>query len=95
MRRVHLGLLCSAVVASLTAVGWFTPRAESMCGYFRPVIIDLKNPSEKKVLKAHTGVAFGVAISPDDRLLVSVGWDEQVKMWDMKTGETAWTWKRE
>jgi len=40
-------------------------------------------------------VAFGVAISPDDRWIVSVGWDEQVKMWDLKTGETAWTWKRE
>ena len=59
-------------------------------------VSDLKNPTEKMVLKAHTtNVAFGVAISPDDRWLVSVGWDDQVKMWDMKTGETVWTWKRE
>jgi WD40 repeat protein len=58
-------------------------------------VSDLKNPSEKAVLKAHTGAAFGVAISPDDRWLVSVGLDEQVKMWDLKTGEVAWTWKRE
>jgi WD40 repeat protein len=58
-------------------------------------VSDLKNPSEKKVLKAHTGMAFGVAISPDDRWLVSAGWDEQIKMWDLTTGEVAWTWKRD
>lgn len=58
-------------------------------------VSDMKNPSEKKVLKAHLGVAFGVAISPDDQRLVSAGWDEQVKMWDMKTGEVVWTWKRD
>ena len=58
-------------------------------------VSDLKNPSEKKVLKAHTGMCFGVAISPDDRWLVSAGWDEQLKMWDLKSGEVAWTWKRD
>jgi WD40 repeat protein len=58
-------------------------------------VSDLKNPSEKEVLKAHTGPAFGVAISPDDRWLVSAGWDEQIKMWDLKTGEVVWMWKRE
>jgi WD40 repeat protein len=58
-------------------------------------VSDLKNPSETKVLKAHTGLAFGVAISPDDRWLVSAGWDEQIKMWDLKTGEVVWTWKRD
>ena len=57
-------------------------------------VSDLKNPSEKKVLQAHS-LAFGLAISPDDRWLVSVGWDEQIKMWDLKTGEVVWTWKRE
>jgi WD40 repeat protein len=58
-------------------------------------VSDLKNPSEKQVLQAHTGPAFGIAISPDDRWLVSAGWDEQIKMWDLKTGEVVWTWKRE
>lgn len=58
-------------------------------------VSDLKNPTETKVLKAHTGMAFGVAISPDDRWLVSAGWDEQLKMWDLKTGEVVWTWKRD
>src|SRR5437016_4358404 len=45
MRRNQF-MLASAIVASLAVVGWLTPRAESMCGYFRPVIIDLKSPSE-------------------------------------------------
>jgi WD40 repeat protein len=57
-------------------------------------VSDMKNPSEKRVLKAHNGAAFGVAISPDDRYLVSAGWDDQVKMWDLKTGEIVWTWNR-
>jgi WD40 repeat protein len=57
-------------------------------------VSDIKNPSEKKVLEAHA-LAFGVAISPDDRWLVSVGWDETIKMWDLKTGEVVWTRKRE
>jgi WD40 repeat protein len=58
-------------------------------------VSDLKNPSEKLVLKAHAASAFGVAVSPDDRRVVSVGWDEQVKMWDLKTGQVVWTWKRD
>jgi WD40 repeat protein len=58
-------------------------------------VSDVKNPTEKKVLKAHASLPFGVAISPDDRRLVSAGWDEQVKMWDLKTGEVVWSWKRE
>jgi hypothetical protein len=57
-------------------------------------VTDLKNPSEKKVFRAHS-LAFGVAISPDDRWVVSVGWDEQIKMWDLKSGEEVWTRKRE
>lgn len=55
---------------------------------------DLKNPIAKRVLKAHTGPAFGVAISPDDCWLVSAGWDNQIKMSDLKTGDVVWTWKR-
>jgi hypothetical protein len=46
MRRFHLWILSSAVIASLAVAGWLAPEAESMCGYFRPVIIDLKQPSE-------------------------------------------------
>jgi Uncharacterized protein conserved in bacteria (DUF2330) len=45
MRRIHLGILSSGVVASLVLAG-LTPQAESMCGYFRPIIVDVKQPSE-------------------------------------------------
>src|SRR6266705_3356168 len=46
MRRYSLWLLASAVLASLVVAGWQAPQADSMCGYFRPVIVDVKNPSE-------------------------------------------------
>ena len=46
MRRYKLRTLASAVLASLALAAWFTPQAESMCGYFRPIIVDLKQPSE-------------------------------------------------
>src|SRR6266446_6794944 len=46
MRRYSLWLLSSAVLASLVVAGWQAPQADSMCGYFRPVIVDVKNPSE-------------------------------------------------
>jgi WD40 repeat protein len=55
---------------------------------------DIKNPTLKKKLPAHTAQVFEVAISPDDRTLATVGWDDQVKMWDLKTGEELWSWKR-
>src|SRR5471032_2101255 len=45
MRRIHFWLLSSAVVASLVVAG-LTPQADSMCGYFRPIIVDVKQPSE-------------------------------------------------
>src|ERR1700752_98174 len=46
MRRFHLGMLPVAVIASVALAGWLTPSADSMCGYFRPIIVDLKQPSE-------------------------------------------------
>src|SRR6266480_588681 len=46
MRRNQIWALCSALAASVVVAGALAPRAESMCGYFRPVIVDLKNPSE-------------------------------------------------
>ena len=57
--------------------------------------VPLLASTEKKVLKAHFAAAFGVAISPDDRWLASAGHDDQLKLWDLKTGEVVWTWKRE
>jgi WD40 repeat protein len=58
-------------------------------------VSDLKNPSERKVLRGHSSLVFGVAISPDDRWLVSAGWDEQIQLWDLKTGEVVWKWRRD
>ena len=55
---------------------------------------DLKTPKSKMTLAAHSGAAFGVAISPDNSRLATAGWDEHVKMWDLKTGELLWNWKR-
>jgi hypothetical protein len=42
MRSLKTWILLSAIVASLAVAS----RAESMCGYFRPIIVDLKQPSE-------------------------------------------------
>lgn len=46
MRRRSTWLVLSAVVVAVLAAGWLAPQADSMCGYFRPIIVDLKNPSE-------------------------------------------------
>jgi WD40 repeat protein len=58
-------------------------------------VSDAKSPTQKKLLKVADNLVFGVAISPDDRRLVSASWDDQVKMWDLKTDEVVWTWKRD
>src|SRR3982074_475433 len=46
MRHLPLWVSPLAIVASLVVVGWQAPEADSMCGYFRPIIVDLKQPSE-------------------------------------------------
>ena len=42
MRSLKTCIMLSALIAMFG----FASRADSMCGYFRPVIVDLKNPSE-------------------------------------------------
>jgi WD40 repeat protein len=55
---------------------------------------DFKHATLKQTLRGHTGLVFGVAISPDDRYLASAGWDEQVIMRDLNTGTVRWKWAR-
>src|SRR5947209_5268560 len=63
MRRIHFWILSSGVVASLILAG-LTPQAESMCGYFRPIIVDVKQPSE---MLQPSQIAF-VTWDPDKKI---------------------------
>ena len=53
------------------------------------------DPDAKRLAKGPGGYYTTLGWSPDDRWLVSVGWDEKLKMWDLATGEVVWTWKRD
>src|SRR5262245_20881660 len=35
----------------------------------------------------HPGMVNGVAFSPDGKQLVSTGWDEAIRFWDVKSGK--------
>jgi len=46
---------------------------------------DLKDPAvEPKVLRGHDGPILAVAISPDNRWLVTGSWDKTARLWDLK-----------
>src|SRR5438094_6720033 len=64
MRRYQFWLLCSAFAASVVVAGALAPQADSMCGYFRPVIVDVKNPSE---MLQPSQVAF-ITWDPDSKV---------------------------
>ena len=57
------------------------------------VIGDLTRGTQKFICSGHTDVVVGIVFSPDGKRLVSSGWDNTVREWDVETGrETAcWT----
>ena len=57
-------------------------------------VSSLKKPLLKKTIQAHEGLGFGAAISPDDEWIASAGWDDKVTVWELKTGDERWSWKR-
>src|SRR5262249_58115619 len=58
------------------------------CGEDRLIHVwDAATGKELKQLKGHTGQVIGVAISPDGRMVASSGWDCQLRVWNLATGE--------
>lgn len=55
---------------------------------------DLNKPKLEQTFDDHGSLAFGVAISPDDSLLASVDWADNIVVWDLKKGAERWSWTR-
>lgn len=55
---------------------------------------DFEKPKLKATFDDHTGLAFGVAISPNDKWLASVGWDDRVVLRKLATRKELWSWTR-
>ena len=55
-------------------------------GYAAPWGLTLRS-----IWQAHSERARALALSPDERTLVSGGWDGALKMWDLATGDLRWS----
>ena len=42
-------------------------------------------------LNGHTAKVMALAVSPDERIAASGGWDRTVRLWDLSTGVALWT----
>jgi len=53
-------------------------------------VFETTRDAEREPLRGHKGQVTGVAFTPDGRTLLTGGWDETLRLWDVATGrETA------
>jgi WD40 repeat protein len=56
---------------------------------------DPKSPVVKQTLRGHDQFVFGVAMSPNGKLLASASWDDRIKVWDLEAAREKWSWDRD
>lgn len=58
------------------------------CTAFQNIAVwDLGGGRLRRLLRGHTGMILGCAISTDSRMIASAGFDCTVRLWDLRTGE--------
>ncbi|WP_248837200.1 NB-ARC domain-containing protein [Frankia sp. AgKG'84/4] len=68
------------------ALATHVARPRLMNGWTRP---DQPHPAMRRTLTGHHGRVQGLAVAPDDRLLVSAGHDGTVRLWTLPQGRQA------
>ena len=84
------------MIAQFAYIDWRTMSAyEKLLAASRVADLEKLKPSVEKdqtdqgpmVLRGHTGVIWSVAITPDDKTVISGSEDKTVKVWDLATGK--------